>query len=222
MKGKIEKCKAYIFDLDGTLAYTIDDLRTAMNRMLEELGYPLMTKQDILNTINCGARLFVKRCLPEGIREDEEKLEEAFLLYQSCYQGCYLDSTVLYPGVAEGIAYLNEKNIPLAVFSNKSTEHVVPIINKLFPKDSFKIILGHDDRFPTKPDPSGPKWIAGQFDLNPNEIGFIGDSDVDMHTAINSGMHPIGVNWGYRPPELLLELGAEAILASLDDIKALA
>ena len=222
MNKILTKCKAYIFDLDGTLAYTIDDLRTAMNRMLEKLGYPTMSKQDILNNINCGARLFVKRCLPEDVREDEQKLGEAFTLYQSCYEECYLDSTKTYPGVLDGIAYLRKKGVPMAVFSNKSTEHVVPIIKSLFPEGSFNIVLGHDGRFPTKPDPSGPKWIAKQFGLQPYEIGFIGDSDVDMNTAKNSGMHPIGVSWGYRSPELLVELGAEAILTSLEDILSLA
>lgn len=215
------KIKAYIFDLDGTIAYTLKDLTTAMNQMLDDLGFKRMTEQDILNNVNCGAKQFVAKCLPKSKQECEETIDLAYSKYREHYNKCYLDTTVPYPNVAEGIKYLRESGLKLAVFSNKSSEQTVPIAENLFPEGTFDIIMGHDGRFAHKPDPAGALYIADFLGLPPELIGFVGDSDVDMHTAENAGMHPFGVSWGYRSPELLKSLGAEKILYTLDDIKSL-
>lgn len=217
-----KKIKAYIFDLDGTIAFTLKDLNTAMNQMLEELKFPLMTEQDILNNINCGARQFVTKCLPKSEQDNADTVELAFLRYREHYNKCYLDTTVPYPNVKEGLEYIKSRGIKLAVFSNKSSEQTIPIAEKLFPKGTFDIIMGHDGRFEHKPNPDGALYIANHLEISPKDIGFVGDSDVDMHTAINAGMHLFGVSWGYRSPELLTSLGAEKILYTLDDIKSLA
>ncbi len=211
----------YIFDLDGTLAYTIGDLCSAMNGMLSHFGWRTITEEEALRNINFGARQFVRGCLPEEYRENETMVDLAFAKYAECYSQGYLKTTHLYPYIAKGIAYLKEKGAHLAVFSNKQDAQTKAICAKLFPEGTFDIVMGYNGAFPHKPTPDGALAIAIAFGCRPEEVAFVGDSDVDMKTAQNAGMHPIGVSWGYRPEELLLSCGAEAILSSLEDIKNL-
>jgi len=209
----------YIFDLDGTLAYTIGDLCAAMNGMLSSFGLRTITEEEALRNINFGARQFVRGCLPEEFRENETMVDLAFAKYAECYSRGYLNTTHLYPGVAEGAAFLKARGARLAVFSNKQDAQTKAICAKLFPGDTFDVVMGHNGAFPHKPSPDGALAIAIAFGCRPEEVAFVGDSDVDMKTALNAGMHPIGVSWGYRPTELLLSCGAERILTSLADIR---
>ena len=211
-----------IFDLDGTLAYTIGDLRSGMNAMLRHFGFSEVSEQDILANINFGSVAFVRGCLPEAYRKDDAFIAEAHTVYSSYYAKCYLDTTVLYPGVAEGIAYLKKKGVRLAVFSNKQDAQTKAIVSKLFPANTFELVMGHDGTFPHKPSPEGTLHIVKQLGATPARAALIGDSDVDMMTAKNAGLHPIGVSWGYRPTETLLSLGAERILTCGDDLLLLA
>jgi len=213
--------KYFIFDLDGTLAYTIGDLCSAMNGMLRHFGWRQITEEDALANINFGARQFVRGCMPAEYREDEALIDRAFAKYSECYAKEYLKTTHLYDGVAEGVAYLKARGAKMGVFSNKQDAQTKAICEKLFPADTFEIVLGNNGIFPHKPSPEGALYVAEVLGARPEEIAFIGDSDVDMRTAINAGMHPVGVAWGYRPKELLLSLGAETILSSLEDIKNL-
>lgn len=211
----------FIFDLDGTLAYTIGDLRSAMNGMLRHFGWREISEEEALQNINFGARQFVRGCMPEAYREDEGMVDRAFAKYSECYAKEYLKTTCLYPGVGEGIAYLKAQGARMAVFSNKQDAQTKAICEKLFPADTFAIVLGNNGVFPHKPSPEGALYVAEVLGVRPEDIVFVGDSDVDMKTAANAGMHPVGVSWGYRPKELLLSLGAETILTSLEDIENL-
>ena len=213
--------KHFIFDLDGTLAYTIGDLQSAMNGMLRHFGWREITEEEALRNINCGAKQFVRGCLPLEYQEDEAMLERAYAKYSECYGKEYLKTTHLYPGVAEGIAYLKERGARLGVFSNKQDAQTKAICRALFPDETFDIVLGNNGVFPHKPSPEGALYVAEILGADPGEIAFIGDSDVDMKTAANAGMHPVGVAWGYRPKELLVSLGAETILTSLEDMQNL-
>jgi len=204
--------KAAIFDLDGTLCYTIDDLRTAMNAMLAEKGYPERSVEEILSAINFGAREFVRRSLPESLRDDDDIVEECFRCYSSHYDRHYLDTTYTYDGIVELIADLRRENIKTAVLSNKGDSHTKALIDKLFAKGDFDIVQGGSDRFPTKPDPSCALWIASELKVLPGEVLYIGDSDVDMKTAVNAGFHPCGVSWGYRSVDILRRSGSEYIV----------
>ena len=211
----------FIFDLDGTLAYTIGDLCAAMNEMLSHFGWPAITEEEALRNINFGARQFVRGCMPEEYRENETMVDLAFAQYVASYAQGYLKTTHLYPNVAEAVAYLKANGARLAVFSNKQDAQTKAICAKLFPEGTFDLALGFNGAFPHKPAPDGALAIAIAFGCRPEEVAFVGDSDVDMQTAKNAGMHPIGVNWGYRPKELLLACGAETILSTLDDFKNL-
>ena len=214
--------KYFIFDLDGTLVNTLSDLKNAMNRMLCELSFPEVDETGVLKAINHGVVEFVKGCLPEDARNDEELVNHALEIYQGYYKKGYLINTAPYPCIPEALTYLKSKGVKMAVFSNKQDDMTKAICNELFP-DTFDMVLGgRTGKFAHKPSPEGALYIAEQLGASPDEIAFVGDSDVDMHTAKNAGMHPIGVNWGFRPASLLTELGAESIITCLHDFKTLA
>ncbi len=216
-----KKFKYFIFDLDGTVAYTIEDLRTGMNLMLRDFGFKEMSANEILEAINHGMKEFVRGCLPHEHRQNEELLGKAIDVYYSYYNKVLTDTTKPYPDIIPALDYYKSKGIKMAVYSNKDDKNVKTICDKIFP-DYFEITLGgNNGRFEHKPCPDGALYIARLFGAEPDDVAFVGDSDVDMHTARNAGMHPIGVSWGYRPKELLLDLGAETIIDGLEGFKKL-
>ncbi|MDD6799042.1 MAG: HAD family hydrolase [Firmicutes bacterium] len=213
--------KGVIFDLDGTLLYTLDDLRAAMNEMLRSRGLPEQDTAGILSSINHGARDFVKGCVPAEYRTDSKFIDEAYADYKKCYERHYNETTVPYEGVVETVKKLNEASVRTAVFSNKQDNMVKALIDKLFAHGSFDPVMGHSDppaspSFPHKPSPEGALYIADKWGLDPCEIALVGDSDVDMTLAKNAKMTAVGVSWGYRSEEILRASGAEFIARSGD------
>ena len=204
--------KAYIFDLDGTLCNTMPDLGTAMNEFLTLRGYPTVDEKQLLAAINCGAFNFVRRCLPKEVSGDEAYVTECLEQYRGCYARHVCDRTAPYPGIAEAVRRIREAGKPTAVFSNKDENHVRLIVDRLLP-GLFDLSVGAG-RFPTKPDPSGALSIAESFGIDPSDFAFVGDSDVDMKTAIAAGMHPWAVTWGYRGEDVLRAAGAERLISS--------
>ncbi len=213
--------KYFIFDLDGTLAYTIGDLRNAMNITFSQYGFREVDDARVLSSINHGTREFVRRCLPEEISGDNELIERVVDTYLEIYDQNCLVYTEPYPYVKAILDYCKSIGGKLAVYSNKHDSCTKYIASHLFP-NVFDVVLGGGADFPHKPKPDGALYIAELFGAKPDEIAFIGDSDVDMATAINAGMHPYGVNWGYRSPELLLENGAEGIISDLGSFVSIA
>ncbi|MBO5111038.1 MAG: HAD family hydrolase [Clostridia bacterium] len=209
--------KVAIFDLDGTLADTMGDLMTAMNGMLRELGFPTRTKEELLTFINNGAYRFVQHSLPEAIQEDELIMATALETYSRHYAKCYVEKTHAYAGIEEALRTLQHSNVRLAVLSNKQDEFVKNIIKKLFPADLFEEVHGQLE-YPAKPDPTAALAIAKSMGVLPEECIFCGDSDVDIKTAKNAGMVPLGVSWGYRAPAVLREVGATLIARDPSDI----
>lgn len=205
--------KAVILDLDGTLAYTIDDLRTGMNLMLNDMGYPLRSVEQIFEAINCGSREFVRRSLPEEAQNDEAIFEKCFALYNKHYSEHYLDSTYAFDGSKEMLYKLKNSGLSLAVLSNKGDEHTKNMIARIFPEGLFDIVLGNTGRFPTKPCPDSALYIASKLGANPEEVLYVGDSNVDMETACNAGFYPCGVLWGYRDASVLIASGAATLIA---------
>lgn len=203
--------KGFIFDLDGTLAYTMGDLATGMNAMLRLNSLPECSMERLLSNINHGAREFVRLSLPEEYRADEDFVSARLKEYDTLYGSHFLDTTYAYEGVAETLAQLKNAGVPLAVLSNKQHPRTSALCEHLFGNDTFVAVMGHAD-FPTKPDPTAALYLAEQMGLTPDQIGFVGDSDVDMDTARNAGMTSIGVSWGYRSADFLREHGACRIM----------
>lgn len=212
--------KALIFDLDGTLADTIDDIGWAVNRMLESRGFPTLERKDHLANINNGAFKLIQRSIPENYRSDEAFVRSCLTEYESFYSVHYDVETYAYCGVAEALASLAENGYKLAVLSNKQDAYVKSIVKKIFPQIPFICACGQTE-LPTKPDPTSAIMIAERMGLAPNEIAFVGDSQVDIKTAVNAGMYPVGVAWGYRPPETLIAEGATVIVSKGEDLSDL-
>ncbi len=213
--------KYFIFDLDGTLAYTIGDLRNSMNLTFEKYGFSPIDDAKVLSSINLGTREFVRRALPDNVEQDEKFINEVIDYYLEIYDKNCLVYTEPYKYVNDILSYCKEKGAKMAVYSNKHDQCAKRIVEALFP-DVFDVVLGGGTYIPHKPAPDGAYYVAGILGAKPDEVAFIGDSDVDMETALNAGMHPFGVSWGYRPAELLLEKGAEGIITDFESFKRLA
>lgn len=203
--------KAVIFDLDGTLADTIDDIAEGINRMRAELSLPPVARTHVLNSINNGAFMLVKRCLPEYAPIDDDKAHKCLEIFEKHYRDCYNDSTYLFDGIAESVETLKERGIRLAVLSNKIDSFVKDIVVKLFPSGTFDEVIGQGP-FPTKPDPTSALHICKSLGVLQSETAMVGDSNIDMTTAQNAKLFPIGVTWGYRSAEILKESGAEMLI----------
>ena len=204
--------KGIIFDLDGTLADTGGDLANAINLMLGSFGFEKKTNEEILKHINFGARAFVNGCLPGEIKNapDYEKfLDDALNRYMKFYEAHCFETTYLYDGIAECILSLRKHKLKMCVLSNKRDNMTKKITGALLNQDYFIEILGATERFPHKPEPDSALYLADKMGFAPEEIVFIGDSDIDMITAANAGMFALGVTWGYRAESVLVNAGAK-------------
>ncbi|GHU38260.1 phosphoglycolate phosphatase [Clostridia bacterium] len=211
--------KSAIFDLDGTIANSIPDLITAMNYMLRGLGFPEAGEAHILRCINHGRREFILGCLPDGI-DKESVLEKAYVLYDEYYNAHALDATFPYKGVPELIAALHSAGIKICVLSNKPDNMTKMIVSALYNPAYFTEIRGAKEEFPHKPNPASALYLAKLMQADPADTVFIGDSNVDIETAVNANMFPIGVTWGYRDESVLKNAGAKLIVNTPEEIEA--
>ena len=209
--------KLIIFDLDGTLCDTMDDLRTAMNGMLTKLGYKTRTRSELLKFINNGAREFVRRSLPKDVQGVEFMVDSALQIYGQEYAKCYCQKTKPFDGIKAMLMELKGAGYKLAVLSNKQDEFAKNIVYSIFDKGLFDYVAGQTS-LPTKPNPASAFNIAKQIGVRPNKCVIVGDSDVDVKTAINAEMQIIGVSWGYRDEETLRSAGALNIATKPSDI----
>lgn len=209
--------KGIIFDLDGTLCDTLDDIRTGVNAVLERLGYKTRTRAEIHRFINHGAKSLIRCSLPKEVQNVDFIVESALSDYNDEYAKCYCDTTCAFEGVDEMLTELKSLGLKLGVLSNKQDPFVRGILEKLFDDDIFTFAMGQAG-FPPKPDPASALHVAKSMGLRPDKIVYVGDSDVDVETAINAGMKFIGVNWGYRDEEVLRRAGAVNIATHPSEI----
>ncbi|NCC25436.1 MAG: HAD family hydrolase [Deltaproteobacteria bacterium] len=209
--------RGVVFDLDGTLIDSIEDLASSMNTVLESRGLPVHRVEAYRGFIGRGMGRLVFQALPEDCRE-EETIRECILAMQVEYAKHWQDSTDLFPGVAELLRGLENRGLALAVHSNKPHEFTRLMVDSLLDEWSFSAVLGARPERPVKPDPAGALEIADALGLYPEECLFVGDSDVDMDTAVQAGMYPVGALWGYRDRDELLEAGAGMLIDQPEDI----
>ncbi len=203
--------RAVIFDLDGTLLDTLEDIADSLNRVFAARGLPPHPVGAYRYFVGSGAEELAWRALPEGERT-EENVRELVRGFRAEYRSGWNIKTRPYPGVAEMLDWLWRENIPSAVLSNKPGEFTVPAVEEYFPGYPFAAVIGQKEGAPIKPDPAGAIEIARLLGIPAREILFLGDTGVDMETARRAGNFPVGAGWGFRPEEELREHGAEIII----------
>lgn len=201
--------KAAVFDLDGTICNTIDDLAESTNYALSVCGYPLHTVDEYKYFVGNGIPKLIYRAVPADKRSAPE-LERAKNIMLRHYATHYADKSRPYGGILELLDYLKKSNIRLAVCTNKADNMAKVIVEKLF-ADTFEIVIGQSQARPLKPNASSVNEIMQKLEVSAGETVFIGDSEVDMQTAVNAGTHSIGAAWGFRTVEELNKNGAEYI-----------
>jgi phosphoglycolate phosphatase len=203
--------KGVIFDLDGTLVNSLEDIADSMNTVLLKFNFPVHDVQTYKQFVGHGIRNLIIKALPEAER-NEASIEKCQNLMLDTYRTNCLNKTRPYDGITELLDTLTSRNLKLAVFSNKTDEFTKKVVQALLPKWRFEAVIGLSNEAHKKPNPSIALQISRMFDLNPDEIIYAGDSAVDMQTANNAGMYAVGVLWGFREKEELLSSGARYLL----------
>lgn len=194
--------KLLIFDLDGTLADTLISIRDSVNMVLEKHQLPLRTYDEVMWAIGNGARELMRRSVPAELSTDQDFIDRIYEDYTEAYNKTFANVDGCYPFVSEVLHTLKDRGYTLAVLSNKPDFYTKRIVETLFSDGTVSFAAGQTS-LPRKPDPTVPLMIAERFGVSPQECAFIGDSDVDVMTAKNSGMTAVACSWGYRPKEAL-------------------
>ncbi len=206
-----------IFDLDGTLLNTIDDLGNACNHAIRSLGYPTHALVSYPMMVGNGITRLIERALPDEARTPEI-VTRARSLFVDYYNVHCCDATVPYSGIPELLAELKSRGVNLAVASNKYNSAVHKIVNHFFPDTPFAAIFGHIEGIPTKPDPSVVFEVLTACPTPKAETLFVGDSAVDSETARRACVDSVGVTWGFRGEAELKAAYADHIVSDPDDI----
>jgi phosphoglycolate phosphatase len=208
------KYKGVIFDLDGTLTDTLQDIAASMNKALELHGFPVLEIEAYRDKVGWGIRRLAFLCLQAGGVDGglEEKAEIVAVDAIRFYTENPVVKTTVYPGMLELTAELRRKKIKTAVLTNKNNPTAQLVISRLFPADTFNIVRGEIKGMARKPDPECVWEILVDMGLNPSDVILAGDSEVDIETAVSSGCFPLGVSWGYRSRQTVINAGARRVI----------
>ena len=209
--------RATIFDLDGTLLDTLDDIANAANRVLAARGFPTHPNPNYRAFIGEGVVRLMVRVLPEA-NQDEATVQACVGAYVQEYERSWNAQTRPYAGVPEMLDGLVDRGLKLAVLSNKPDRFTQQCVRELLAKWAFDVVLGASDAFPRKPDPVSAIEIARRLGVPPAECLYVGDSGIDMQTARAAHMYAAGVLWGFRGKEELLKDGAQVLVEKPGEI----
>ena len=211
--------KLIVFDLDGTLLDTLEDIRGAINYALAAWSVPKVDKNKIREYVGHGLRNALFTALNKsGVLIPQEDLPLMVDLMLSCYRNHPSDHTRPYDGIVDMLSFLMDDGFKLGVISNKSQELVVRIIKDTLPSIRFEFIIGQCDQYPLKPDPESLLSMMERFSSDRNSTLFVGDSEVDYETAKNAGVRGIIVNYGFRTKK---ELEGKGIKDTVEDVPTL-
>lgn len=208
--------RAVLFDLDGTLLDTLDDIGGAMNAVLERAGFPPHPIEAYKLMVGKGVRHLVEAAAPAG-----KYREELLVWMREEYHKRSDSSTKPYPGVAELLNGLKAAKVPFAVLSNKPQPLTERAVERFFPSFRFSSVLGAREGVPLKPDPAGALEIAARLEIAPGDFLYLGDTGTDMETANAAGMKAIGALWGFRERAELEKAGAVAVIARPEELLTL-
>jgi haloacid dehalogenase superfamily, subfamily IA, variant 3 with third motif having DD or ED/haloacid dehalogenase superfamily, subfamily IA, variant 1 with third motif having Dx(3-4)D or Dx(3-4)E len=190
------KYQCVIFDLDGTLLYTLDDLATSVNLALSEFGYPTHDNESVKTFVNNGAVMLIQRALPETAR-DIHTVKTVLTRYLELYKEHLNEKTYAYDGLIDLCKKLKQSGLLLGVVSNKPDYHTKELATLFFGKDTFSYLSGTGEGLPTKPDANCVLYALDSFGIAKESTLFVGDSHVDVKTARNAGVACAGVLWGF-------------------------
>ena len=209
--------KLAIFDLDGTLLNTIEDLGKAANHALAQKGLPIHNMASYPFLVGNGVKNLLLRAVPEESRTDSA-ISDILKIFKEYYNEHNCDFTMPYDGIKELLSELSQLGVKIAVASNKYQQATEKIVQHFFPETDFVTINGQQEGIPVKPDPSIVFDILAKAGVTKDETVFIGDSGVDMDTARRACIDSIGVTWGFRPEKELIEHYADKIVYKPSEI----
>lgn len=204
-----------IFDMDGTILNTLEDLKNSLNYVLQQAGYQTRTLGEVRTFVGNGIRKTIERALPSDI--EEEKVDELFSLFMDYYAIHNTDNTKPYNGVIELLKKLKHLGYKTAVVSNKQNSAVKSLCKKFF-TGLFDVEIGEKENIAKKPEPDEVNEVLKILNIDRTKSIYIGDSEVDIQTAQNSKMKSIIVDWGFRDRKFLYEHGAEVIVSNPSEI----
>ena len=202
---------AVIFDLDGTLLDTLDDLTDSINAALNKYGLPIHSKEAVRTFIGSGSEMLARRAVAPI--NDEQLVEKVHTAFRKIYPVMMKNKTAPYSGINEVLETLGQNGIKMAVMSNKPHDAVVPLIKDYF-GDRIPLAAGADKDTPEKPNPVGTLRVLEKLGTEKSRTVYMGDSDIDIFTAKNAGLFALGCSWGFRDRDLLEKSGADFVIDS--------
>lgn len=209
--------QAVLFDLDGTLLDTLEDLASAANQVLADRNLPSHPVAAYRTFVGDGLQTLMERILPEE-QQDSAMVRDAMAAFEKAYAVQWRIRSAPYPGIATLLDRLTAQGVQLSILSNKPDAFTRLCVQQLLPNWHFYPLLGQRPGVPKKPDPTAALEIARLLDLPPSSILYVGDSGVDMHTARSAGMDAVGVLWGFRSADELRQTGAHHLVARPEDL----
>ncbi len=203
--------KAVIFDLDGTLVNSIEDIADAMNSVLKQHNYETHDYESYKTFVGRGLRKMCELAMPQNVRSNEQ-IDKCLEQLMEIYSENCVNKTRPYNGIRELLEELKNRDIRVAVFSNKVNELAQKVVYTIFADYKFDIVIGSGGAIPRKPDTTGIDYICNQMNLSLDDYLYVGDSGVDMQTATGAGIYAVGVLWGFRDMEELLENNADVVI----------
>lgn len=210
--------KACIFDLDGTLTDTLESLTYSVNATLRELGLGQITPTQCKEFVGSGARRLIEQSIQATGDPEASRIKEAMEAYGRIFKIHCTYRVEPYDGIVDMLQELKKEGVQLAVLSNKPHLQTQDVVATFFEKDTFARVYGQQEGVPRKPDPAAVHMILEELGVSGEECLYIGDSDVDMLTGRAAGVPAVGVTWGFRSKEVLMEHGATYIVDKPEEI----
>lgn len=203
--------RAFLFDLDGTLLNTLQDIADSANNVLAHSGFPIHEVEAYKYFVGNGMNILASRVLPEDHR-GKATVDEIAAQIEEEYSERWKNHTCTYPGIPEMLDTLTISGGKMAILSNKPQRSAEEAISTFLARWHFEIVTGAQPGIPLKPDPTAALQIARQMGISPREFLYLGDSATDMKTAVTANMFPVGALWGFRTADELLSGGAKALI----------